>query len=1300
MIKNLPFNKLKWQKYLLFLLTITLSANVFAQKEIEQAKAYLQVNAAQYNLSKTDIEEMGVSSAYLSASTGWYHIYFAQKHQSVEVFNAMLNVTLVNGKVVNVGNTFVPNMNSKVPPMTNTLGLSPAEAINKAATHLKLAVGTANTQELSTNKFPNGQIEKAVYRNSALSNDDINVSMYWFPYDTLINKERVSRIDLVWNVQIQTKDHQNVWSVQVNAQSGDVVQVKDMVIHCNFGTPEHQQTPHACEGASTITAKDRENINFLQPVAANSYRVFDYPVESPSHGSQTVVTSPYTKFAPAGTGPGSTNGWHNDGTTDYTNTRGNNVYAKEDRANDNELSIGLSPSSPTLEFDYPYTHGIGSANANLNAAITNLFYWNNLIHDVLYKYGFNEAAGNFQKNNMGRGGAQNDFVYADAQDGSGTNNANFYPPVDGINGRMQMFLWNQGGSPAYQPDSDFDNGVIAHEYGHGWSTRLTGGPANSSCLQNVEQGGEGWSDFLGLMLTTKWSALQPNAASANKPVSIGTYVLTQQTTDVGIRGFKYSHDMGTYNAHVTYGQVGNISFANPHGIGSIWATILWDMTWKIIMFDNKIVSNINKTDSLVGNVAALKLVNQGLALQPCSPSMVQARNAILKADTLLFNARYSCVIWEAFARRGLGINASTGVSSNDRIVTEDFTPYTTRPLTSPEVNSVCSRTPFIYTATTSAAGTTTFSWTRPAVPGISNAAGSGSSANINETLINTTDKPIIVLYYFSLTPSACGALQTVRVVVNPEPVPSVDVYNVCKNGTVPAGQGMAIVNPVSNTFSGTLTGLSPVYKRASGDNATTYVGASGTNYRYYTYSFISPVTGSVSIETTNATINTDRYDTYLSLYKNVFNAASPAVNFLFGDDDSGTLQYASKITYNLVKDSTYIVVVSTYAQNAIGGFVISATAPIFSNIISWYTANTGGTAIATGNVFNPVGVAGSGVPNTATSGTTYFYANASNLSTCRVMTRFVVNNPSGGGTIAGSTTACSNTNSGTLTLSGYTGTILRWESSTDNFASNIVTIANTTTSHNYSNLTQTTSYRAVVKNGECPQAYSAVATIIRANATLPSTTGGSRCGAGTVTLTATGCTGGTINWYAGMTGGTSIATGTSFTTPTISNDRTYYAACTINTCVSNRVAATATVNIATAPTASGGSRCGTGSVTLSATGCAGGTINWYTLATGGTAVGTGGTYATPSLSANTTYYVGCTVGACSSARTTVQATINVNLVVTGAQVAGSYRASQTITSTANVASGVNYYAAKSIILNPGFQAGGSEIFMAKIENCP
>ena len=102
--------------------------------------------------------------------------------------------------------------------------------------------------------------------------------------------------------------------------------------------------------------------------------------------------------------------------------------------------------------------------------MSNLFYWNNIIHDVFYQYGFDEVSGNFQDKNHSQGGAGGDAVYAEAQDGGGTNNANFATPPDGTHPRMQMYLWDHA---IPQRDGDLDNGIIIHEYGHGISTRLT-----------------------------------------------------------------------------------------------------------------------------------------------------------------------------------------------------------------------------------------------------------------------------------------------------------------------------------------------------------------------------------------------------------------------------------------------------------------------------------------------------------------------------------------------------------------------------------------------------------------------------------------------------------------------------------------------------------------------------------------------------------------------------------------------------------------------------------------------------------
>lgn len=1060
----------------------------FAQKEAEKIKTYLQANANKHHLSANDVKEMTISSQYLSPTTGWYHVYYNQVYQSIEVYNGILNATFVKDRVEYVGNNFVENIATKVPAGGTGFQQSPLSAVNKAAAYLGLTHNPANTIQSSVIRLTNGQVSKAIYTNAGLSNEAIPVKLYWFPHTDSTNG--ATSLHLVWSVSISGKDYKNYWVSQVDAYSGEVLHVDDQVIKCNFDGPEHaQQHEHLPINSAITPAATHAR---LTPLAANSYNVFDYPIESPSFGSRTIVTNPYTKFAPTGTGPGSTNGWHDDGTTTYTTTRGNNVLAKEDVDANNESVLGTSPTSAILDFDYPYTQGLNTAEGNRNAAITNLFYWTNLIHDVLWKYGFDEPSGNFQNDNMGRGGLGNDYLFADAQDGLGTNNANFGTPTDGLKPRMQMYLWTYPST--YQADSDFDNGVISHEYGHGWSTRLTGGPAINSCLTNVEQAGEGWSDYLSLMMTTKWSTLTPSIASASIGRGMGTYGYGQTNSGNGVRGFRYSYAKDSLNPNVTYDKVATYGY--PHGIGSIWTTMLWDMTWEIIFQDNQIVNDIYNTTQLVGNVAALKLVNEGLRLQKCNPSFVDARNAILKADSLLFNSRYKCAIWKAFARRGLGVNATTGVSSNDRIVVQDFTPMTNNGwvLSSPAEAIVCSRSVFNYTATVTGAGTPTFGWVREAITGIDNAAKSGNTATINETLINTTNNPIVVTYRFFLSPSSCQVPLELKVVVEPAPTASVATYEICKDGTVPVGQGLVATSQTyTNIVNGILNTASPTYNRGVGNNITVFIPGPENGMYYHTHSFVPASSGSVSIETIAGTLNgySTPYDTYLTLYQTSFNPTDAATNFLIGDDDSGTLEHASKITYNLTAGTTYILVVTTYDTGMTGTYQIKATADIFGGPNSWYATDTDTAPLATGNIFNPVGVAGSGIANTATPLTKTFYL-GSPFFTCRTATTFTVNGASVGGSIAGSANICADLNKGELTLSGHTRSVVRWESSTNNFA-NVTQIADTAITITYTNLTQTTQFRAVVKNGGCPTVNSAIATITRINPSLPAVTNYSVC---------------------------------------------------------------------------------------------------------------------------------------------------------------------------------------------------------------
>jgi extracellular elastinolytic metalloproteinase len=277
-----------------------------------------------------------------------------------------------------------------------------------------------------------------------------------------------------------------------------------------------------------------------------------------------------------------------------------------------------------------------------DAAITNLFYMNNIMHDLFYNYGFTEEAGNFQESNMGKGGLGGDSVIANAQDPSGTNNANFYTPPDGQRPRMRMYIWTRTDPPR---DSDFANDVIAHEYGHGISNRLTGGPANSDCLGSGQAGGmgEGWSDFFAVWLQMKATDTR------NKIMLMGEYVYGE-----GIRNYPYSTDMKVNPT--TFSYVGKPDWTGVHPIGSVWAEILYEYYWNLV---DKLgfTEDIYSADITKGNTLALKLVVDALKLQPCKPNFLTARDAILQAEEQVTGGQHKCEIWKAFAKRGVGVDA-------------------------------------------------------------------------------------------------------------------------------------------------------------------------------------------------------------------------------------------------------------------------------------------------------------------------------------------------------------------------------------------------------------------------------------------------------------------------------------------------------------------------------------------------------------------------------------------------------------------------------------------------------------------
>jgi len=591
------------------------------------ALEYLKANSKQFGLNATDIENAKVSSMYRDEDTGVTHIYLRQVVSGLEVSQADINIHVTSaGEVICAGGGFVQGLPTMLVngSVSRAPSISSEEAVRHAARILGLS--PASDPEVAS-MSANG--EKSVINAPGVSIEEINAELKFVPMAD-------GAAALSWELVIQTTDSKHWYNLNIDATTGELASLADWIKN-------------------------------------DSYTVLALPNESLNDGFFQTVVDPFSAATNA-----SPFGWHDTNGVlgaEFTNTRGNNVDAHLDRDANNVADPGSRPDGGALlNFNSVFNPAL-SPFENADASVTNMFYWNNILHDLHYQYGFTPVAGNFQTNNYGNGGAGNDAVQADGQDGSGTDNANFGAPADGIAPRMQMFEFT---STTPRRDSSMDSGVMTHEYGHGVSTRLTGGPANSNSLNATQSGGmgEGWSDFHALMF------LQRPTDTANGAFPMGTYVLGQAPNGSGIRRKPYSFDMSidplTFDAYGTSGitSYGVARSTEVHNTGELWSSALWDLNWLLINkygYDGDLYTGWTGSGAGgTGNKLELRLVMDAMKLQPANPSFIQARDAIFAADTTLTGGANQCEIWRAFARRGLGQTASTA-SSSSTAVTLSFT---------------------------------------------------------------------------------------------------------------------------------------------------------------------------------------------------------------------------------------------------------------------------------------------------------------------------------------------------------------------------------------------------------------------------------------------------------------------------------------------------------------------------------------------------------------------------------------------------------------------------------------------------
>ena len=1135
----------------LLLCVFTINAQNF-NVEKNAAISLVSASKATLGLSTDDLSNVMVSSAYYDNTSSVTRVYLIQTHKGIPVYNQMLVLAFKGDKLVSQAGAFNHSMEKFINVKSGMPSVSAESAVQSALSDRGLR---ATQMAVALNRKNNGQ--QVEFSNMGISRENITAQLMWSPV------ENSNEMNLAWQVYIIPKTTSDYWMVRVDAVNNRILGIDNYTDYDHWGTPDvHASSKYPAFALADMHSNTGNKIflDFKQaedPDVVNTatYRVVPYPAEAPSfpNGAHALRTDPWL----AAPGNATTLKWNTGlAATDYNYTRGNNVWAYEDRANSNAGSVAKSASSstalPNLTFDFTPNYTVDPTQTtpvpNQQFNITNLFYWNNVIHDIMYIYGMDEVGGNFQDDNLGRGGAGNDHVNAEAQDGGGTNNANFATPADGGSGRMQMYLWT-GGTP--NRDGDVDNGIIVHEYGHGISNRLTGGPAASGCLGNAEQMGEGWSDYYGLMFTQDWATATLNTGF-NSPRGIGTYALFQPPTGLGIRGQRYCTDF-TVNNRVYLASLPT----GPHPRGEIWCATLWDMTWNIINQIGTINPNLYNLAGGGGNTIAMKLVTEGLKLQQCSPGFISGRNAILQADQNLYGGLYNCAIWEAFRRRGMGAFASEGSTASVTDQIPDFTPpitmgATVSATTIPEgsnlvyTNSVTTCSALsgytlrdtLPTNVTHVSGGIYDAGTRVVSFTVNQAAGTTNypfTVNVNPgsyfppvSLFNETVATTTIPAAWTTTASP-GNVWTVSTTVSNSAPNSFFVENLAVAGDQRLARTASVALPVNsypelsfwhrfNTEDGWDGGVVEV----STNGGTTWLDL-GPQMTLNGYN------GGLGAAPTNALSGRSAFTglqgTFINTKINLapYNGTSIMIRFRFGSDDNTTapttpagwwvdditLGYKAAVNMrtslfnasntrvsfkdNVTEITQLVACNPTITQQPANAAVCAGTSVDYTCLgtavggvtYQWQLSTTGIGGAYT-NLTNGAPYAGVTTStltvNPTVVGMNGYYFRCVVTGTCAPT---VTSNPallsvaaaSTPGAIAPATSqVCGTTNSGTLTLSGHIGSILRWESAT-NLAGPWTAIANTSATYVYNNLTQTTHFRAVVQFGTCVAANSATATV-------------------------------------------------------------------------------------------------------------------------------------------------------------------------------------------------------------------------------
>jgi hypothetical protein len=590
---------------------------------------FLADHTGMFRLDPGELAANRVVRDFVSDHNGVRHITVQQQVDGVDIFGCELRANVTkNNQLVNISSTMLPRPAegfASVDPV-----LSPADAVRAAIASVGITQGEWEPVAQQTSERPS---QRTTWNNPVelRADEPVVTERVYFPMPT-------GEIRPAYSVVVPVRGTGHTYDLLVDATDGTVLHRTNRLV-CSTPISFRVYTSDSPAPGSPGTSTP-SGVQF--PVVSRSLltvNLSDVQDASPQH------------WIPTG----------------GTETLGNNVDAHLDVNNDNVADLPRPNGTASRTFDFPLDLALAPSGYR-DAAVTQMFYLSNLFHDRLYRLGFNEAASNFQTNNFGNGGTGNDAVQADVQDGGGTNNANFSTSgVDGSSARVQMYIWT---GPNPDRDGAFDADIVFHELAHGLSIRLHGGLSGAQ-----PQGmGEGWSDYFGVTLnaqpTDDFNAVFPMSGYATLNLFATTWTTNYY---FGIRQYPYTTDT-TKNA-LTFNDIDGAQFDVPasvprNGSGTPSGVHYTGTVWNTMLMEGR--AAIWNTQGFAANTIHQQLVVDGMKLSPGNPNFVQSRDAIMQAELINNGNANRTALWTAWAKRGLGFNATSPASSTVSGVVQDF----------------------------------------------------------------------------------------------------------------------------------------------------------------------------------------------------------------------------------------------------------------------------------------------------------------------------------------------------------------------------------------------------------------------------------------------------------------------------------------------------------------------------------------------------------------------------------------------------------------------------------------------------